>query len=154
MNGTTHVNRVLDKKKKLDSKSKREQQAVSNYEAYLGQIIEYMKKNSTTGDRELYKMGKELFGDSFQGVFASDDKRPKHKPGLCYIINTQPRRTGGEHWMAIGPDGTIYDSFGRAEYGDTTGDAEQAIKETNCGQRSLAWLCVCYDLGMDYAKLI
>ena len=113
-----------------------------------------MGKDTTTGGRELHKMGKELFGELFQGVFASDDKRPRRKKDCCYIINTKPRHSGGEHWMAVGPNGTTYDSFGREKYGDFTGDAEQKIEQTDCGQRSLAWLCTCYDLGMEYAKLI
>ena len=143
------------KKKKTNTKRQRdERKALQAYDEFLAFINFAMNKSTTTGEKELHKMGKDLFGVKFQGVFAANDIRPKHKRGLCYLINTKPRRTGGEHWMAVGPDGTIYDSFGREEYGDMTGDAEQAMKETNCGQRSLAWLCVCYFTGMKYAKLI
>ena len=49
-----------------------------------------MKKTTTTGGRELKRAGKEILGDKFQGVFASDDKRPPHK--RAFVISSIPNR--------------------------------------------------------------
>ena len=105
--------------------------------------------DGTTTESLLNHVGKQLFGRKFGGVFASNEK-PR---GRYCIVNTMPRGTSGEHWLAIAP-GLVYDSFGRQKYGDYTGDAEQAIQQTNCGQRCLAWLLVYDELGADYAALI
>ena len=102
--------------------------------------------NSTTSETQLSKAGHSLFGKRFKGVFAANEKRPKK--GFM-IVNTLPRGTAGEHWFAIA-DGLIYDSFGR----DASGDAEQDMREKNCGQRSLAWLCTYEDLGREAASLV
>jgi hypothetical protein len=103
----------------------------------------------TTTESQLNHVGKALFGKKFGGVFASNEK-PR---GRYAIVNTKSRGTGGEHWLALTP-GLVYDSFGRQKYGDNSGDAEQAMKETNCGQRCLAFLLVYDELGSDFAALI
>ena len=70
-----------------------------------------------------------------------------------WISNTGTRASGGIHWLAH-CDSVTYDSFGREAYGDHSGDAEQGMLETNCGQRGLAWLWVCLTRGVAAAKLI
>ena len=70
-----------------------------------------------------------------------------------WISNTGTRASGGVHWLAH-YNGTTHDSFGREAYGDLSGDAEQAMLESNCGQRALAWLWVCHGHGVAAAKLI
>ena len=70
-----------------------------------------------------------------------------------WISNAGTRLCGGIQWLAHCDD-IIYDSFGRDAYGDLSGDAEQAMLEANCGQRSLAWLWVCLTRGVAAAKLI
>ena len=109
-------------------------------------VIRRTLGNSTTSETQLRKAGESLFGKRFRGVYASNEKRPKK--GFM-IVNTKPRGTTGEHWCAIA-DGLLYDSFGR----DASGDAEQDMREKNCGQRSLAWLCTYDDLGRGAAALV
>jgi hypothetical protein len=62
----------------------------------------------------------------------------------------------------------VFDSFGRrttqiipsllksgnGKIKDTDYDANQKIKETNCGQKSIAWLSMFNDYGEDVAQLI
>ena len=82
-------------------------------------------------------------------MFAHDEPHPT---SYC-IVNVGTRKSGGSHWLAHA-HGTWYDSFGRAEFGDESGDAEQRKYEVDCGQRSLAWLCHVDVHGVDSAKLI
>jgi len=58
----------------------------------------------------------------------------------------------------------FYDSFGRyksqlipklnGKYVNSDLDAEQSLKNEDCGQRCLSWLGVVEVLGIDYATLI
>ena len=68
-----------------------------------------------------------------------------------WISNTGSRASAGIHWLAH-CDGTTYESFGREAYGDLSGDAKQAMLESNCGHRSLAWPWVCRTPGTEAAK--
>ena len=102
--------------------------------------------DTTTGEHELRRAGRALFGQAFNGVFAADERFPE--AGYS-IVNTKARRTGGEHWLAIA-NGLMYDSFGR----DASGDAEQHIAQKDCGQRCLAWLCVYDELGAAIAATV
>ena len=113
-------------------------------------MIEKSLGRKRTSESQLREAGRLLFGSQFKGVFASDDPYPKR--GFS-IINTDARASGGVHWLAYA-DGTWYDSFGRLEYGDESADAEQKISQRDCGQRSLAWLCVVKTHGIRFAKLI
>ena len=70
-----------------------------------------------------------------------------------WISNTGSQASSGIHWLAH-CDFVTDDSFGRESYGDLSGDAEQAMLETNCGQRALAWLWVCFTHGVEVAELI
>ena len=70
------------------------------------------------------------------------------------IQSTMPRGINvAGHWSARA-DGTVYDSYGRKKYGGMSGDAEQGLGETCCGQMSLAWLCVYRDCGAVAARMI
>ncbi len=102
-----------------------------------------------TTQRQLDGLGKKLFPE-WRGVYAKGDAMPTSG---YWISNTGTRASGGIHWLAHCGEVT-YDSFGRELYGDLSGDAEQAMRETDCGQRSLAWLWVCHTRGVAAAKLI
>jgi hypothetical protein len=107
---------------------------------------EFLGTDATTGEDQLDHAGKEAFGARFNGVFASNERFPLH--GYS-IVNTLPRNTAGEHWLAV-CDGYLYDSFGR----DKSGDTEQKYVETNCGQRCLAFINVYDQHGLGVAALI
>ena len=85
--------------------------------------------------------------------------------GDSAIVNLDPRSSGGSHWIAMVAtvkDIIVYDSFGRDVLADqlpsvryTEDDAEQnPFNENNCGQRSLAFLCVYYKHGLGDAMQI
>ena len=102
-----------------------------------------------TTQRQLNTLGEELF-PRWRGIFAKGDTMPTTG---YWISNTGSRASGGIHWLAH-CDSVTYDSFGREAYGDHSGDAEQGMLETNCGQRALAWLSVCHTHGVAAAELI
>ena len=126
-----------------------------------------MGKGTTTDNTELETAARALLGPKFLGVFASDEKVPLTARKPYAIINTDPRSSGGEHWVAIArvPTGQImfYDSFGEdtelfprkfRNAIDTEDDVEQLVQSTNCGQRSLAWLVLFDKFGTKAAKKI
>ena len=134
--------------------------------------IEKMMGNHTTYDNELVKYGKTLFKSKFIGVFAADNYPTKIKNGTCFIINLDKKNEPGSHWCAICKEANndvlwVYDSFARDVHQilptiyknknkikTTEKDAEQSVSETNCGQRSLAFIDVFLKLGPLYAKWI
>jgi hypothetical protein len=78
------------------------------------------------------------------------------------LVNTDPASKPGQHWLGVykAPEhNIIYDSFGRTfkippRPLSTMPDAEQDKKETNCGQRSLAWLMIANEFGPHVAMLL
>lgn len=136
--------------------------------------LKKMKKlvgNKITYSDELARVGDDLFGEKFMGVFTAD-KIPNHIKELhMAIVNLDNSNETGSHWVSVCKDKKgiiwVYDSFGRrihkilpSIYGrgrkikSTERDKEQGFKETNCGARSLAFLRVFHKLGSDYAKYI
>ena len=87
------------------------------------------------------------------------------------ILNLDNSKQKGSHWVWVCKDTNrgdtvIYDSFGRAnkkiipplktsgngKIHDTDRDVEQEIWELDCGQRSMAFLCLCDGWGVELAK--
>jgi len=141
-------------------------QAEQAYEQYLKQI-ESKYGNMETNSDELHKIGKKLFKRKFAGVFASD-QIPQMRGGQYAIVNLDDSSQPGSHWVSLVKESDkmyVYDSFGRKTIKilpnliqsgngvvmETENDAEQKKVEENCGQRSLASLCV-YD-NYGYAGL-
>ena len=85
------------------------------FKKYKKQIIKEMGKKALADD-QINKIGKELFGTKWKGVFPQD--RLKTTPGY-YIINTDKSthiNSNSSHWVAIKMDKStmfVYDSFGR-----------------------------------------
>lgn len=143
------------------------------YKLKLKEIEKYHTGDKTTYLGELNGAGKKLLGVKFKGVFPSD-KIPKLNDLSPYcILNLDTSKEPGSHWIALakndGKDHTmVYDSFGRHNHTiipklrysgngrvvDADRDAEQKVLETNCGARSLAWLCIYDKWGEDVARLI
>ena len=130
-----------------------------------------IKHNGTTFMSELNKIGKEVMGIRFKGVYPSDriPKLTNLKP-YC-ILNLDNSSQGGSHWIAVvktKKDIIVYDSFGRKAKSiipslftsgngkiiNTDLDKEQNIKETNCGQRSLSFLIFYEKYGREKSLLI
>jgi hypothetical protein len=127
--------------------------------------VESIIGNSTTSNTDLDQIAKSLFGNRYLGTFASD-KFPRNMKDLhvfyC-ILNLDKTGQPGSHWVAcvILPKSIlIYDSFGRKSSEilpdafkkgrkilDTEYDAEQDIKETNCGARAIAALVIFDEYG-------
>ena len=142
-------------------------------EEYMTDVIYPLLGDQTTFLSQLDKVGRQLFGIKFKGVFSSD-KIPKLSDLSPYcILNLDKSNEPGSHWVALvkltNKNGAlIYDSFGRdykkiipdvllsgnGRIINTDDDCEQQIEETNCGQRCLAFIIV-FDLhGERIAKQI
>lgn len=129
-------------------------------------LTQRMIGGGTTNDDLLTAAGKHMFGEDYFGTFASDEL--PEQDFKYAIINVDTRKNGGSHWVALAriEHGSymVYDSFGRKTARilpklhmhtvDTEHDAEQSIKEKNCGARALAWLLFFDELGPDAAKTI
>ena len=87
------------------------------------------------------------------------------------ILNLDKSYEPGSHWVGVchrKGGSVIYDSFGRSSLKiipslykshngriiDTKRDAEQSVKENNCGERACSWLILCDLFGVDMGLLI
>ena len=166
------------KKLRLDgpvthTKKSKTELAEKLYKKKLHEIEKYHVGDKTTYLGELAGAGKKLLGVKFKGVYPSD-KIPRLNDLSCYcILNLDSSEEPGSHWIALAKNTEknhtmVYDSFGRhhmkiipnllysgnGRVVDTQRDAEQDPKETNCGARCLAWLCIYDKWGEDVARLI
>lgn len=130
-------------------------QSIKNFYNELLHHIESFIGKGVTDSKTLDKAGRALFLTRWKGVFASDQAYPNK--GYC-IVNLDSSNEPGSHWVAVA-NGHVYDSFGRCNLlgaqrcaGDRK--ADQKNYETNCGQRSLAWLCVHQACGLNAANLV
>ena len=155
------------------NKHTKEDLADKLYNQKLKEIEKYHTGDKTTYLGELNGVGKKLLGVKFKGVFPSD-KIPKLNDLSPYcILNLDTSKEPGSHWIALAKnhkaDHTmVYDSFGRHNHAiipklrysgngrviDADRDIEQKVLQTNCGARSLAWLCIYDKWGEDVARLI
>ena len=134
------------------------------YKRILHEIVEPITGTKITYNHDLNRIGKQLIGTEFLGVYPSD-RMPKNKG--YYIANVDKSSQPGTHWLGcVNSNGHryIYDSFGRGSSSiiphvsgsiiDADYDREQDINENNCGARCLAWLLVAQHLGIDNAMKI
>jgi len=117
----------------------------------MKQLVSYIElllgTSGVTFKTDLEKLGEELMGDDFGGVFALNEERPKKEH--C-IVNTDNLGEPGSHWFAVCPNGYIYDPLKK---NGIKNDKEQADTEKNCGARALAF-CVFHWLDRESAELI
>ena len=117
----------------------------------MKQLVSYIElllgTSGVTFKTDLEKLGEELMGDDFGGVFALNEERPKKEH--C-IVNTDNLGEPGSHWFAVCPNGYIYDPLKK---NGIKNDKEQADTEKNCGARALAF-CVFHWLDRESAALI
>ena len=128
--------------------------------------------DKVTNSTDLHKVGKQLLGNKFIGVFPSD-MIPKLtlKTPYC-IVNVDNSSMSGSHWMSVVKSArcetVLYDSFGRSHVKiipslklsgngriiDTDLDAEQKISQEDCGARSISFLLFYDKYGRDMSLLI
>jgi hypothetical protein len=133
--------------------------------------VERILGDGVTYGSDLDKLGKEILGRQFTGVFPSDRCPAMGTRNKYAIINLDDSSGGGTHWVACAfSNGKVmlYDSFGRAATDilpslslknlvpvvNTDDDAEQLALENNCGARSLSWLIFHAIYGHKQARLI
>ena len=126
------------------------------YEQFVAEIARYMGHDGTSERGELMSAGKHFLGPKFRGVFSdSEAEAVRLTAGKPYMIVNTGEVGRGEHWQAVAYSKTggdvMYDSLGG---GNTDPDAEQGMNEEDCGQRSLAWLRVVDELGLEMAMRI
>ena len=132
---------------------------MDTYNNYLKIIEDELQNKSTTSDIELNRYCKNAFGRRFRGVYPID-QIPELKNKQSLIFNLDRADQSGSHWMALyrcNDKNYVYDSFGRSSKKlnvpirtiDTEDDAEQKVKESNCGQRCISWLACCYTLPLE-----
>lgn len=152
----------IDKLKEMINNNKKKEPKTEKYKIIktYNDALKYIMDNmgtSETYSSDLNIMGKKLFKAKFGGVLASD-QLPKKISKKYYIVNTDKSDEPGQHWMGV-TEHFIYDSFGRSaeELSEFINDRklinknnnrDQSFIETNCGQRSLAFL-VCHAIHGD-----
>lgn len=150
----------------------KEAEAEQIFKQKTNDIKKLMKKKGVTFMGELNTTGKKLFGIKFRGVFSSD-KIPILNELVPYaILNLDRSDQPGSHWIAIAKTSDdnlmCFDSFGRrhtqiipslkksgnGKIIDTDYDANQKVKEMDCGMRCLGWLYMFNHYGERVAELI
>lgn len=130
---------------------------------FIATVVPRNPHDGTTGD-DLEHICRMQFGDRFKGVFAADT-HPKDMTEGFFIINTDPFAMPGTHWTAVAgvpPDVCFYDSFDRKSTtlfpevmlpvtGNNAG-VRQRIKESNCGERCIAFLTCVAEFGIPACK--
>ncbi len=120
-----------------------------------------------TRQGELTLICRKRFGRKYHGTYGAD-QLPNLKPYESAIVNLDRSDQPGSHWIALyrgmGKKVYVYDSFGRlagtlipalkGNVVDADQDAEQDVNESNCGSRCVAWLTVCYMVGVRHALSI
>ena len=148
---------------------------MSNPELFYQWLLERVAvpavSNRTTYGRDLKQFARRAFGTRFRGVFMRDEIPSNFNAQHPYgIVNLDRSVEPGSHWIAVAYQGPrnlmIYDSFGKMhrppreifqKYPNselTDPDAEQSLRETNCGARCLAWLMLVEIQGFKAAKRI
>jgi len=143
-------------------------------------VLKLFGHENVTTTSELQKIGRQLFGSKFLGVFEQDCLPLSSMKNKYAIINVDKKRNSrgnlnrGSHWVAIANKSgklLIFDSFGRQTkkllqhlykqmkknkigYKDTEYDAEQHWIQQNCGQLAVSWLVYFDKYGPEKAKLI
>ena len=130
---------------------------------FIATIVPRNHHDGTSGD-DLDKLCRMQFGDRFKGVFAADT-HPKDMTDGFYIINTDAFAMPGTHWTAVAgvpPDIVFYDSFDRKSttlfpevmlpVTGSSSNVRQRIKESNCGERCVAFLTCVSEFGIHACK--
>ena len=147
---------------------------LEEYNKNLMYIDDILNKSGTTNNVELNRLGKELFGELFLGVFSAD-KFPKYiRNNEMFIINNKSSKSKGEHWISFikssknkdrKPRLYAYDSFSRdvhklshyfqnKRFINANTNRDQAFIESDCGQRAMTYLISFYKHGDKVMSII
>ena len=159
----------------MEHKVTTEKEAEKVFNRYKRQLISRLGRDALYSDT-IDKVGRELFGSNWQGVFNQGSFRAIKRPGGNYaVVNTSHSdKSPGFHWMGVytSPAGVvhIWDSFGRPirriasvmskkiGKGRTVigsdNDGQQRGASQTCGPQSLAWLMVVSSHGIKVASLV
>jgi hypothetical protein len=157
----------MSKKQQADN----EVRSLQLYGKIMNRIVLPLIGNETTYSTDLERAGVKLLGSKFRGVFPSDKIPPLNDLKSYAVLNLDSSNQAGSHWIAVAHDNGktyVYDSFGRKAVKiipslfhsgngriiNTDPDAEQKIKETNCGARCITWLLFFDRYGAKKALLI
>ena len=147
---------------KLEPKKKMLNFYLKIFNQAYNKVVKLIGHDGTTHNVELNRVGKNLIGNFFIGVFASD-AYPKFDGRESYcIVNLSKTNTNGTHWVArMCKRNTILwcDSFARkisslipTSRGEDTSlvasSMDQEVEQMDCGQRCLATLCVGFKFGI------
>ena len=130
---------------------------------FMATLIPRNQHDGTSGE-ELDNICRMQFGDYFKGIYAANT-HPKDMSEGFFIINTDPFSLPGTHWTAVAgvpPDVVFYDSFDRKSTQlfpevvlPSTGsnsEVRQRIRESNCGERCVAFLTCVSEFGIHPCK--
>ena len=140
------------------------------FNKYKKQIINQVGKKALD-NFQLEKLGKELIGSKFIGIFAQNELPEKNGYMIVNTDTSKKINSNKAHWIGVYQTPKtlyIYDSFGRhtknvlkvisrkttKKRKDSKHDAEQFGYSEVCGQLSLSWLCVAHDIGIRKALTI
>ena len=145
------------------ARKKEVQRAFTDIVEFLPTVLPRNNHEGTAGE-DLDRVCRMQFESKFKGVFAANT-HPQDMSDGYYIINTDPFKLPGTHWTAVaGVDGEscFYDSFDRKSTQlvpeivlpgtGTDLNVRQRIKESNCGERCIAFLCCVSEFGIAAAK--
>lgn len=145
------------KKNKKTFKKLTKKKAEELFNKILKIVVEPITGTGTTYLTQLNKIGKQILGIKFKGVYPSD-KIPKLNNLSPYcILNLDKSTQPGSHWISLvkyGDNCIVYDSFGRnhaqiipnlrfsgnGRVINTEDDAEQNKNDENCGALSLSFI--------------
>lgn len=133
------------------------------YNDFIRILSPFIGSNTTYSD-DINKKAIHILGNRFRGVYASDEL-PSIKNNQMYISNLDTRSEPGSHWVAVYKKNNklyVYDSFGRQSKTifnniykkggsviDFDLDAEQNIKQTDCGLRAIVALYMMDEFGPE-----
>ena len=151
----------------------------SDIKKEYNKIVRHMENdvfhsNQETSNQQLDRIGAQLFGSQWGGVYAEDEDIKINKNKMYYIVNTDKQNQAGTHWVGLYFDHThnklyVFDTFDRQIsklLHDVEVDAkgkhfkvnkgshmiEQADKQNDCGQRSMSWLQIVKKYGINKVK--
>ena len=127
--------------------------------------------DKATNNVQLDKLGYSLFGSDYLGTFSSDNFPKYILDGKCFILNTDSSKSKNRfgHWVSfikINKKLYYYDSYMRSPsklsklwknrkmINANKTDRDESYEESNCGQRSMAFLILIKRFGEKAVNVV